>query len=138
MAHVYGHCDFFKNNYWFSQTNRKMIDEMANHGNRIRRYMDRFGVEEVEDVHRRLPEHRRPDRHPFAVRSAASNGATATTFRERRAEEANESRAGHRFRAKDYMDPFINPAEVMRPKQSMKNERSSQQAAISRPSRRAT
>ena len=48
MAHVYGHCDFFKNNYWFSQTNRKMIDEMANHGNRIRGYMDRFGVEEVE------------------------------------------------------------------------------------------
>ena len=48
MAHVYGHCDFFKNNYWFSQTNRKMMDEMANHGNRVRRYMDRFGVEEVE------------------------------------------------------------------------------------------
>ncbi len=48
MAHVYGHCDFFKNNSWFSQTNRKMMDEMANHGNRIRRYMDRFGVEEVE------------------------------------------------------------------------------------------
>ena len=48
MAHVYGHCDFFKNNYWFSKTDRKMMDEMANHGNRIRRYMDRFGVEEVE------------------------------------------------------------------------------------------
>ncbi len=40
MAHVYGHCDFFKNNFWFSQTNRKMMDEMANHGNRVRRYMD--------------------------------------------------------------------------------------------------
>ena len=25
-----------------------MMDEMANHGNRVRRYMDRFGVEEVE------------------------------------------------------------------------------------------
>src|SRR5689334_24174202 len=49
MAHVYGHCDFFKNNYWFSHTNRKMMDEMANHGNRVRRYMDRFGVEEVEN-----------------------------------------------------------------------------------------
>jgi stage V sporulation protein R len=49
MAHVYGHCDFFKNNHWFSQTNRHMLDEMANHGNRIRRYMDRFGVEEVEN-----------------------------------------------------------------------------------------
>src|SRR5882762_3692024 len=48
MAHVYGHCDFFKNNYWFSHTSRKMMDEMANHGNRIRRHMDRYGVEEVE------------------------------------------------------------------------------------------
>ena len=34
MAHVYGHCDFFKNNYWFSHTDRKMMDQMANHGNR--------------------------------------------------------------------------------------------------------
>ncbi|MCA9147604.1 MAG: SpoVR family protein, partial [Planctomycetales bacterium] len=48
MAHVCGHCDFFKNNAWFAHTNRHMIDEMANHGNRIRDYMDRFGVEEVE------------------------------------------------------------------------------------------
>src|ERR1700761_5401323 len=45
MAHVYGHCDFFKNNMWFAPTNRKMMDEMANHATRIRRYMDRFGVE---------------------------------------------------------------------------------------------
>src|SRR5271154_2898537 len=49
MCHVYGHCDFFKNNAYFSQTSRKMMDEMANHGNRVRRYMDRFGVEEVEN-----------------------------------------------------------------------------------------
>lgn len=49
MAHVFGHCDFFKNNYWFSPTNRKMMDTMANHATRIRRYMDRFGVETVEN-----------------------------------------------------------------------------------------
>ena len=49
MAHVYGHCDFFKNNFWFSKTSRKMMDEMANHGNRVRRYMDEVGVEEVEE-----------------------------------------------------------------------------------------
>ena len=41
MAHVYGHCDFFKNNMWFSKTNRKMLDEMANHASRIRDYQDR-------------------------------------------------------------------------------------------------
>lgn len=48
MAHVYGHCDFFKNNVWFSKTNRKMMDEMANHATRIRRYIDRYGYETVE------------------------------------------------------------------------------------------
>lgn len=49
MAHVYGHCDFFKNNIWFSKTNRKMMDQMANHAVRIRRYMDRYGVDVVEN-----------------------------------------------------------------------------------------
>lgn len=34
IAHVYGHCDFFKNNAWFQPTNRKMLDEMANHAAR--------------------------------------------------------------------------------------------------------
>jgi stage V sporulation protein R len=48
MAHVYGHCDFFKNNIWFSKTNRKMMDQMANHAIRIRRYVDRYGIETVE------------------------------------------------------------------------------------------
>ncbi len=48
MAHVYGHCDFFKNNIWFGKTNRKMMDQMANHATRIRRYMDRYGYENVE------------------------------------------------------------------------------------------
>lgn len=50
MAHVYGHCDFFKNNKWFSQTNRKMMNQMANHAVRIRRYIDRYGLEAVESV----------------------------------------------------------------------------------------
>src|SRR5438270_5913840 len=49
MAHVYGHNDFFKNNICFSRTNRKMMDEMANHGNRIRSHMERQGVDPVED-----------------------------------------------------------------------------------------
>ena len=48
MAHVYGHNDFFKNNAWFGNTNRKMMDVMANHGTKIRRYMDRYGADMVE------------------------------------------------------------------------------------------
>ncbi len=48
MAHVFGHCDFFKNNKWFEPTDRKMMDTMANHATRIRRYMDRYGIDDVE------------------------------------------------------------------------------------------
>ncbi|RLA65848.1 MAG: SpoVR family protein [Epsilonproteobacteria bacterium] len=48
MAHVYGHADFFKNNYWFKNTNKKMMDVMANHTTKVRRYMERYGVEKVE------------------------------------------------------------------------------------------
>src|SRR5688572_14450798 len=48
MAHVYGHNDFFKNNYYFSRTDRRVIDVMANSASRVRRYMDRHGVSAVE------------------------------------------------------------------------------------------
>ena len=49
MAHVYGHADFFKNNCWFSHTDRKMMDVMANHGTKIRRYMENYGQDTVEN-----------------------------------------------------------------------------------------
>lgn len=48
MAHVYGHADFFKNNAWFASTDKNMMDVMANHGTKIRRYMERFGQDTVE------------------------------------------------------------------------------------------
>ena len=49
MAHVYGHADFFKNNAWFSNTDRNMMAVMANHGTKVRRYMERFGQNKVEE-----------------------------------------------------------------------------------------
>ncbi|RPJ73578.1 MAG: SpoVR family protein, partial [Alphaproteobacteria bacterium] len=49
MAHVYGHADFFKNNAWFSTTDRNMMAVMANHGTKIRRYMERYGQNKVEE-----------------------------------------------------------------------------------------
>jgi stage V sporulation protein R len=48
MGHVMAHCDFFKNNAYFRHTNRKMVDGMANHGVRVERYMDIYGVDRVE------------------------------------------------------------------------------------------
>lgn len=49
MCHVAGHNDFFKNNFYFAHTNRGMINEMANHASSIRRYMNWYGVSEVEN-----------------------------------------------------------------------------------------
>src|SRR3989338_5887789 len=49
IAHVYAHCDFFKNNQYFKQTHRKMVDEMANHASRIRQYGEHYGIGEVEN-----------------------------------------------------------------------------------------
>src|SRR5271154_5037176 len=48
IAHVYGHSDFFKNNLWFGQTNRKMMDEMANHSTHVRKYIEKHGYDVVE------------------------------------------------------------------------------------------
>jgi stage V sporulation protein R len=48
MAHVYAHVDFFKNNVWFSKSNRKMMDQMANHATRVWRHIEREGYERVE------------------------------------------------------------------------------------------
>jgi stage V sporulation protein R len=112
IAHVYGHCDFFKKNYWFSQTNRKMIDEMANHGNRIRRYMDRFGVEEVEAfIDTCLSIEDLIDIHaPFIKRF---DSRSHYEFPE--ATQSDQPAGSPRFRAKGYMDPFINPRSAVKP-----------------------
>jgi stage V sporulation protein R len=49
IAHVYAHSDFFKNNFWFSKTNRKMLDQMANHSSIVRNIINEIGQEEVEN-----------------------------------------------------------------------------------------
>ncbi|HEX5131158.1 MAG TPA: SpoVR family protein, partial [Candidatus Krumholzibacteria bacterium] len=49
IGHVFAHSDFFKNNAYFKNTNRHMMDELANHGIRIQDYMSEYGHETVED-----------------------------------------------------------------------------------------
>jgi stage V sporulation protein R len=111
MAHVYGHCDFFKNNYWFSHTDRKMMDEMANHGNRVRRYMDRFGVEEVETfIDACLSVEDLIDIHLPCVKR------TATLDRydfDKGIDEVEEPQPPGRFASKDYMQPYVNPPHLL-------------------------
>ncbi|MBA4531597.1 SpoVR family protein [Brevibacillus halotolerans] len=50
VAHVLAHCDFFKNNVRFSNTNRNMVESMAASADRIREYEIAYGKEKVEDL----------------------------------------------------------------------------------------
>jgi len=47
IAHALGHNDFFKNNVFFSPTNVNMMNQLANHGTRVRKYIARWGREKV-------------------------------------------------------------------------------------------
>lgn len=47
IAHATGHNDFFKNNIFFSPTSQNMMNELANHGTRIRKYIAEWGKEDV-------------------------------------------------------------------------------------------
>jgi len=48
IAHVCGHCDFFKNNAWFAHTNRNMLDETGNHAAKVEAIREIEGREEVD------------------------------------------------------------------------------------------
>lgn len=47
-AHVFAHADFLKNNIYFSEISRQMLDTMAANAERIREYESRYGRKSVE------------------------------------------------------------------------------------------
>jgi stage V sporulation protein R len=49
VAHALAHSDFFKNNIMFKHTNRNMMNVFANHGQKIRKYIDLYGYNTVMD-----------------------------------------------------------------------------------------
>lgn len=49
VAHALAHSDFFKNNIMFKHTNRNMMNVLANHGQKIRKYIDLYGYNTVMD-----------------------------------------------------------------------------------------
>jgi stage V sporulation protein R len=97
--------DFFKNNYFFSQSNRHMIDEMANHATRVRRHIERLGLEKVETFIDSCLclENLIDPMSPFIVRHGAEPPAPG---------EAPPVELP-RLRAKGYMERFINPPEFL-------------------------
>jgi stage V sporulation protein R len=113
-AHVYGHADFFKNNLWFGPTNTKMIDQMANHGTRIRKYCDRFGQEKVEKfLDDALTLENLVDVfEPYRPQEKKPSGVPATDVLDEEERHIGENLPRLKTRA-DYMERYVNPPEVM-------------------------
>lgn len=104
MAHVLAHCDFFKNNRWFAPTNRKMMDEMANHATQVARAIERHGQDVVErflDACLSI-ENLLDPQLPFQP-----------TMRPPEAPEEPEVLEVPRIPAKPYMDAYVNPPEYI-------------------------
>lgn len=49
IAHVIGHCHFFKYNSYFAHTDRQMVERVRLHRDRIAQYEEEFGWREVEN-----------------------------------------------------------------------------------------
>jgi stage V sporulation protein R len=143
MAHVYGHVDFFKNNFAFRSTDqgheaqsgkpiRKWIDAMANHGAVVRRWANRVGIDKVEafiDSCLSLENLVDPNR-PFARVKLPPN----TTEEDSRQEEATEV---PRLKVdRDYMEDYINPeAFLEQQKKKIEKERTKAKKTPEEPDR---
>lgn len=128
IAHVYAHVDFFKNNYFFSKTNRRMVDEMANHAARVRRYIDRKGIEAVEDfIDTCLSVDNLIDYYSPFIERKRSGGEQ---------EDEDAAQEIPKFAAKDYMESYINPQEFLdEQKQKMQEEAKKRRHFPSQPER---
>ncbi|WP_373044594.1 SpoVR family protein [Vulgatibacter sp.] len=114
MAHVYGHGDFFKNNFSFAHTNRKMMDEMANHATRVRRWIDRIGIEPIEDfIDRCLSLENLIDYHAPYIKRGPSHVPAG---------EVEDERIRGLKSDREYMSKFINPPEYLAALQQKQDE----------------
>lgn len=111
VAHVLGHNDFFKNNIYFEHTDRRMIEKVRLHGNRIRRYQDEYGemaVEEFLDAVLSIEEH-------FDISQTAP-------FRRKPQVKTNEKQPVERTPTTEYDDlwDMMDKAEPVRPAPNQK------------------
>jgi stage V sporulation protein R len=109
MCHVTGHADFFRNNIYFSQTNRQSIDMMATHARRVTNYMHLYGRDEVEKViDHALSISDLID--PFKMLAFPNgNEANSSTIKN----EPLKGQPGRLPVTRDYLESFINPPEAL-------------------------
>lgn len=109
MAHVYGHSDFFKNNRTFAHTNRRMLDQMANHAVRIREYQETKGVDVVEEfLDRCLSIDNLID-----LNNPVSPNRPSVPSRAPQGDVEEPSFKATKIPTKSYLESFVNPAEVI-------------------------
>lgn len=103
VAHATGHNDFFKNNIHFSATDTNMVNKMANHATRVRKYMTRWGRERVIEF----------IDHVMRIETLV-DGAKAWDQRQIKDRTLADSKTYHHPRRlkvdgeRLYMDPYIN------------------------------
>src|SRR6267143_20915 len=125
MVAAYG--DFFKNNFSFRHTNRKMMDEMANHATRVRRIIDKVGLEPVETfIDRSLSLENLIDQH--------------SQHFQRRSKDKDEEEKPIEVRGfkadREYMQGFINPREFLdEQRKKLEDERAAKKKFPERPQR---
>lgn len=115
IAHVYGHCDFFKNNYWFTKTNRKMLDQMANHAAYVRTMIEEVGHDEVEsflDCCLSLE-------NLIDIYAPFRGGGKKT---EKSEEDSYRQKDVPKLKAKKYMDSYVNPKEFLEAQRKKQQE----------------
>ena len=106
IAHALGHNDFFKNNVFFEKTSQNMMNELANHGTRVRKYMQRWGKEKVIEF---LD-------HVLRIETLIdpANAWEQKEFKEPVIRDKREYRHPRRLQLREgheYMEPYINPKE---------------------------
>jgi stage V sporulation protein R len=147
MAHVFGHVDFFKNNFCFRATDldkrgmaidpvrrtsghydpdRRWIDKMANHGARIARHVERLGINKVEAFvdHCLCLENLIDPWAPFTPKPPPKSESDLSVPKE-----------VPRLRSKDYMEAFINPEEYIEAQKKRLAEKPEERRTPERPER---
>ncbi|OXM15180.1 SpoVR family protein [Paenibacillus herberti] len=93
VAHVLAHCDFFKNNARFRNTNRDMVESMSATAERVSQYEMLYGTETVEsfiDSVLAIQEHI----DPGLVKPRQLDKSRRHEFLQKEAESAEEPRVG--------------------------------------------
>ena len=106
ICHAIGHNDFFKNNVFFGPTDGNMMNKLANHGTRIRKYMARWGYEVVTEFLDHVMRIETLINPQKAWKKKAIKEADIRDEREYRFPERLKS-------TNNYMDEWVNPKKFI-------------------------